>query len=272
MCQDPRWSPIVVQGPGPGIPDSLFTEIELPNGHFRGFSASATTYAIDGTTPWEMGGTPVLVIEKGPRGQYGESGEWLNHVERSGHSLLGWARDETGDRSGMGLKSMSLFVSEDDGLSWRRVGQIITGTDPAIQGKITGVGDCDAVDGKDGYYYLYCWRNNPGGVILARAPVAHPEPGNWKKFFNGSWSEPGLGGDATKLEVGGQTVARWLTTGETMIFGKVPGGYGLYFSQDHMNFATLLEPVLPGDNGSWRRPRPARFVCLSEPSGCEYRD
>ena len=107
--------PWVEQGPGPGIPDNLFTEIQLPNGHFRGFSASAITYAIDGATPWDMSAKPVPVIQKAPRGQYGESGEWLNHVERSDHSLLGWLHDETGDRPGMGLQSMSLAVSENDG-------------------------------------------------------------------------------------------------------------------------------------------------------------
>jgi|SRR5271169_1904596 len=101
--------------------------------------------------------------------RYGVSGEWLNHVERSGHSLLGWLRDETGDRPGMGLQSMSSALSENEGLSWRRLGQIITGTDPVIQCKITGVGNCDAVDGKDGYYYAYCWWNcHPRGVIVAR--------------------------------------------------------------------------------------------------------
>jgi len=37
--------PRVVRGPGPGIPDNPLTEIQLPNGRFRSFSASSTTYA-----------------------------------------------------------------------------------------------------------------------------------------------------------------------------------------------------------------------------------
>jgi len=57
--------PRVVQGPSPGIPDNPFTEIQLRNGRFRGFSASGTTYAIDGATPSDMTGTPVQVIPKG---------------------------------------------------------------------------------------------------------------------------------------------------------------------------------------------------------------
>jgi hypothetical protein len=107
--------PRIVGGPGPGIPDNPLTEIQLPNGRFRGFSASSTTYAIDGATPSDMGGTAVPVLPPRPRGQYGESGEWINHVERSGKSVLGWVHDETGDGPGMGQKSMSLAVSENDG-------------------------------------------------------------------------------------------------------------------------------------------------------------
>jgi hypothetical protein len=43
---------------------------------------------IDGGKPWEMGGKAVPVMKPGPRGQYGESGEWINHLERSGKQLF----------------------------------------------------------------------------------------------------------------------------------------------------------------------------------------
>jgi hypothetical protein len=152
--------------------------VRLPNGRFRGFSANVTTYAIDGDSPWDMAGTPMTVLGPAPRGQYGESGEWINHVERSDNRLLAWVHDETGDRFGTAItsvKSMSIAVSENDGKSWRRLGQIITGTQGVVQGEVTGVGDGDAVDGKDGFYYLYAWWNrHPGGVIVARAPVTNP--------------------------------------------------------------------------------------------------
>jgi hypothetical protein len=247
--------PRVVRGPGPGIPDNPLTEVNLPNGRFRGFSASSTTYAIDAASPSDMGGTAVPVLSPGPRGQYGDSGEWINHVERSGWTLLAWVHDETGDGPNQGLKSMSLAVSDNDGLSWRRLGQIITGKDSLTPGRITGEGDCTAVDGKDGYYYAYCWRNTNGGTIVARALAANPGPGNWKKYFEGGWSQPGLGGDATKLAPGiGTDTARWSTTGETLNLGWVPGqeGLRLYFSRDYVHFTALPEPLLVADpNVSW---------------------
>jgi hypothetical protein len=153
-----------------------------------------------------------------------------------------------------------MAVSENDGMSWQRLGQIVTGTEGWVQGKITGVGGANAIDGKDGYYYLYSWwnRNPGGGVIVSRAPVTNPGPGNWKKYFNGSWSEPGLGGNATPLDTVGGSVARWIATGETVKFGANPGGVGggLYVSQDHVHFKPLGVTVMPGDGGTWKRPDP----------------
>lgn len=251
--------PSVMRGPSPGIPDSQFSAVQLPNGQFRGFSANATTYAIDGAKPWAMGGTAVPVLKPGPYGQYGESGQWINHVERSGNTLLAWVHDETGDKPGMGLKSMSLAESKDFGITWRRLGQIITSSDTVTEGKVTGEGDCSAVNGGDGYYYAYCSRARDHAIIVARAPVDNPGPGHWNKWFNGGWSQPALGGDATPLSTKTAGLARWVTTGQTLGVGLVQGGIGLFMSSDHVTFAPLPEPLLPNGPGSWKRPDPQEF-------------
>jgi hypothetical protein len=250
---------MVARGPSPGIPDSQFTAIKLPNGQFRGFSASGTTYAIDGAKPSAMSGTAVPVLPPGPRGEYGESGEWINHVERSGNTLLAWVHDETGDKPGMGLKSMSLAVSNNEGLAWQRLGQIITGTEGVIQGKVTGEGDCSALNGGDGYYYAYCGRVRDHALIVARAPVDNPGPGHWLNWFNEAWSQPSLGGDATPLSAKSAGLARWVTTRQTVGLGAVPGGIGLFLSNDHTTFTALREPLLPNGPGSWSRPDPNEF-------------
>ena len=190
-------------------------------------------------------------------GTYGESGEWINHVERAGDTLLAWVHDETGDKPGMGPKPMSLAQSKNDGLCWQRVSQIVTGSDPLTQGKVTGEGDCSALNGVDGFYYTYCGRARDHAKIVARAPVDNPGPGHWMKWFNDAWSQPALGGDATPLASAG--LARWLTIGETLGVGVVPGGVGLFLSNDHVTFAQLCEPLFPNGPGSWRRPDPQEF-------------
>jgi hypothetical protein len=55
--------------------------------------------------------------------------------------------------------STSLAVSTDYGLTWKSYGQILTGTDTPTANKQTGEGSCSTVNGQDGYYYAYCFRN-----------------------------------------------------------------------------------------------------------------
>jgi hypothetical protein len=48
--------PRVVRGPAADIADNRFSEIQLPNGGFRGFDADGDTRVIDGRYPWDMDG------------------------------------------------------------------------------------------------------------------------------------------------------------------------------------------------------------------------
>jgi hypothetical protein len=92
-------------------------------------------------------------------------------------------------------------------------GQILAGTDSPAASKQTGEGNFTAVNGQDEYYYAYCFRQRDRALIVARAPVSNPYPGNWMKFFKGKWDQPGLGGDATALTGGsGISVARVRTS------------------------------------------------------------
>ncbi len=257
--------PVILQGPAANIADNPFSEIRLPNGQFRGFTANADTFAIDGKDPLDMAGPLRKVLGRAAPGRYGESGKWINHVERSGSLLLGWVHNETGDAPGQGLKSMSLAISRDDGLIWEDIGQIITGKGSAVSpGRITGEADCTAVDGQDGYYYAYCYRNENPGQIVARAPVSDPGPGKWMKYFQGRWDQPGLGGDATALPKGMDgNVARWTTNDEILLLGWTRGGMGLHLSvapNVFTAFADLPEPLLDLDPGSWNRPAPSELI------------
>jgi hypothetical protein len=257
--------PVIVQGPASNIADNPFSEIALPNGQFRGFTANAETFAIDGNSPLDMSGPLRKVLGRAAPGRYGESGKWINHVERSGNMLFGWVHNETGDAPGQGLKSMSLATSRDDGLSWQDTGQIITGKGSVVSsGKITGEADCTAVDGRDGYYYAYCYRNENPAQIVARAPVADPGPGKWMKYFQGRWDQPGLGGEATGLAKGSDgNVARWATNGEIVLLGWTHGGMGLHLSTAPDTFTTftdLPEPLLDADPGVWSRPAASELM------------
>ena len=253
----------VVRGPRTDIADNRFSEIALPTGGFRGFDAHGETRAIDGKTPLDMGATGRAVLKPGPPGSYSSCGQWLNHAERVGTTVLGFVHAETACNyaAGQTHKSMALATSNDDGLTWRDLGQFITGTDSPAAGKNTGEGDCTAVDGHDGYDYAYCFRPRDGGLIVARAPTANPGPGSWRKYLNGRWDQPGRGGDATRLMNGsGTSVARWTATGDLVLTGWVPGGLGLFLTRDHVSFKAVAAPLLVLDPGIWRRPAPSELV------------
>ncbi len=255
--------PHVVRGPAGDMADNRFTEIPLPGGGFRGFDAHGDTRAIDGRRPSDMGGPERTVLRPGAPGTYDSCGQWLNHAELDGTSVLGFVHDETACKYQVGQthKSMSLAVSADYGLTWTGLGQIITGTDTPTANRNTGEGDCTAINGADGYYYAYCFRPRDGALVAARAPVADPRAGHWMKFFQGKWSQPGLGGDATRLLTGsGASAARWTTTGQVVLTGWVPGGLGVFLSSDHTTFTPLRAPLLAIDPGVWKRPAPSELV------------
>jgi hypothetical protein len=108
---------------------------------------------------------------------------------------------------------------------------------------MTGDSCSSVVRGTDGYFYGYCLRNggqswNGGYDFVARAPIDHRGPVNWEKYFDGAWSEPGVGGKSSRLDGGG--VAWWLTADETIGVAWVKGGMGLTVSKDRLHFTPLL--------------------------------
>lgn len=251
--------PLVARGPAGDIADNAFSAIKLPNGKFRGFTAAGVTWAIDGNTPYDMGGPGATVLKRGLAGSPSSCGQWLNHVEVDGKTLLGWVHEETAcDYSkDQTHASMSFATSNDYGLTWKFSGPIISGTDAPAASKETGDSCGNVVRGNDGYFYAYCAHDGNhswygGYAFAARAPQNNPGPGNWTKYFNGTWTEPGVGGKSSKIDAG--AVAWWLTTDETVGFNWVKGGMGLTVSNDRLHFTPLLsEPIMLMEYGDWSR-------------------
>jgi hypothetical protein len=199
-------TPLVARGPAGNIADNVFSAIRLPNGKFRGFTAAGVTWAIDGGGhPYDVGGPGVTGLKPGPPGSPSACGQWLNHVELEGKTLLGWVHEETACdyHKDQTHASMSFATSADYGLTWSFKGQIIAGTDPPEAGKETGDSCVAVVRGEDGYFYASCvhdgghaWQG--GYSFVARAPIANPGPGQWKRYYNGAWSEPGVGGSRAR--------------------------------------------------------------------------
>ncbi len=124
--------------------------------------------------------------------------------------------------AGWTRKKTRLATSTDKGLTWKLVGDIITGYMPGenewlkFSGSYfeAGTGDFDFyADSLGGYFYIYScnayapkngkmnnflWYNE-----VARCAISDKmAPGKWFKFCNGSWDQPGLGGKATRVTMG----------------------------------------------------------------------
>jgi len=263
--------PLVARGPAPNIADASFTAIELPNGKFRGFTAAGTTWAIDGNHPYDMGGPAVAVLKAGPPGTPDSCGQWIVHVELEGTTLYGWDHNETAcnyAKYGQTHASMVIARSSDYGHTWTIEGPIITGTDPPRDDKETGDSCGNVVRGKDGYDYAYCVHNgghswDGGYTFAARASASDPGPGKWKKYFNGSWSEPGVDGKSSPIDGAGS--AWWNTTAETIGLNWVKGGMGVVASSDHLHFAPILsQPLILTEPGDWSRKNGLELVSYAD--------
>jgi len=131
--------------------------------------------------------------------------------ERDISPPAGWTRKKT-----------RLATSTDKGLTWHLEGDILTDYLPSsgdwlrFSGSYFEAGPADFdfyVDNQGGYFYIYScnsyapkngkmnnflWYNE-----VARCAISDKmAPGKWHKFCNGTWTEPGLGGKASKVSMG----------------------------------------------------------------------
>ncbi|PWH06361.1 hypothetical protein DEO23_05125 [Brachybacterium endophyticum] len=141
-----------------------------------------------------------------------DSGNWIGivHNEFTGRPF--------GD--GLHYDSLDYAVSTDSGHTWDIKDHIITspysterGDDEQFPEDTYNYGDGDPrlfVDTASGYFYVYygsrvIGKQGKGGSNVnlshvARAPISKKmEPGSWTKFYDGSFSQKGLGGKESNL-------------------------------------------------------------------------
>lgn len=254
--------PVVVRGPFPDELDAPFAALKLVDGSFRTFSANGSTYAIDSPSLWAVDGARVEVLEAGAEGSVNDCGRWLTSVARVDGEVLGLVHQEASCdyNAGRTDKSMAVAASSDEGLTWTDLGTVVTGTEPPQPGRINGEGDCTMVDGRDGHLYAYCLRNTDWQTIVARAPASAPTA--WRKYLDGEWSEPGLGGDATAIGFIGTGTGYLKELGlvAAVTTDRWFGGVRFSVSKDKVDFIDLNEPLLPIDGADWDRPSDTSLI------------
>lgn len=123
--------------------------------------------------------------------------------------------------NGEAYSSIGLARSNDNGLTWTRHGQVVTGitAQPTANFPRATLGALSpSVIVANGFYYMFYvdlgFQTGPDVIHVARASVSSGgAPGAWQKWRNGSFSEPGIGGSSTAVqgrEVGAATQATFL--------------------------------------------------------------
>ncbi|MFF2568702.1 RICIN domain-containing protein [Streptomyces sp. NPDC058084] len=123
---------------------------------------------------------------------------------------------------GVHFDGIDYAVSTDQGRTWTVKDHVITSHHSTVRGDTTafpqqtyhyGTGDPRLfVDTASGYFYAFYGSrivNKGGGWAafyghVARAPLSGKmAPGSWKKWYDGTWTEPGVGGrESTMVPVG----------------------------------------------------------------------
>ena len=117
-------------------------------------------------------------------------------------------------------KKIWLVTSRDLGMHWTFVGDVLTAVMPSPIDRMKysgseyemGPADYDLyVDTRGGYFYVTSWNGfvakngalnhfTAGTVEVARCALRDKMgPGKWFKFNNGTWTQPGLGGKASRV-------------------------------------------------------------------------
>ena len=251
-------TPQIVRGPSGAESDAPFVAIRKSAGGYRGFTSNHRTYAVDGATPVDMGGPKRVIMQPGRKGTLSDCGNWLTGALPLGGKLVGLVHGESDCEYDKGRthKAMAIATSADEGLTWTFLGPVITHTDKATAGKMTGEGDCTLADGGDNFLYIYCLRPSDWKITAARAPRGNIAPGHWMKWDGNGWRIPALDRAGAPLPGFPGHSAAFYTPRKAMLLLAVNKSLKLSLSSDKVNFAPLPAPLIIYDTDEWNRPAP----------------
>ena len=200
------------KNPSPGM-DFPFTPVVI-DGEFWVFSKNGyqkPVYRYKGTTIENAVRQPDGTAPELKTGMYILGGAWYDAADKKVYAPL---HTEIHGLVHPILREIHLASSTDKGLTWKYEGPIITDNLPdqprkgpnKFKGKLHSGGDGDQLiyeDKRNGFVYIFTDNYVWGGAkflrhCVARCAIADKmAPGKWRKFYDGAWNEPALGGKAS---------------------------------------------------------------------------
>jgi len=264
----------LINNTSPGVPNYDY----MPDGHVARIP-SGTNYimfwAAARSTYRTIGGTNIsatklspsgAVITYGPAGSYDNGGAWLMSVfRRPDSSLLGfyhaedWEFGTNANPNGIAWKYVARATSTNDGVTWQKDGVILSSANPKpATPDWGGNGDhCVVWDEANARWICFFHEDY---LMVASSSDSEGRPGTWYKYYQGAFTEPGIGGFASPLSgweahAGGNPSVHfntflncWVMVAHTWgsIFG--PSSLWISTSADLIHWAPprpLLESVTP---------------------------
>lgn len=116
----------------------------------------------------------------------------------------------TGEMTTSKFWAQIAYAESADKINWEKEGAVITGRDPKpnLPARAANGAGNPATIVHDGYIYIFYndWHTTignatgPDEIHVARAAVASDgKPGSWYKYYNGQFSEPGIGGNSSPV-------------------------------------------------------------------------
>ena len=168
------------------------------------FWPGSTSYRTRGTSIFDMDDTRAT-LRPGKHGQFDAGGAWLTSVFRqSGSWMIGFYHcedhyfpDDPNSRF-VAWKSIACCTSDNDGWDWKKHGAIITSaTSKPSKATWGGCGDHCVVWDAANKRWMCFYQEHFLHVAASSDPGG--KPGTWKKFYEGNFNEPGLGGRQSPL-------------------------------------------------------------------------
>lgn len=194
------------------VGDAIYFRINMRNNPDYDTTYFNPTITVPGTFDNGYAGFGAVYLDK-------ISGEILAFYHAEDHEGLEGLLCSVGAPAWYG--SVGLAISRDNGFTFDKLGQVITSNEPkntanpSPDGAHGVAGPAVIADPTGQYLYMYFaelprYPPRLDGIALARSKLEdRGRPGTWFKYYNGDFTEPGLGGRATHVVTGASTPGGW---------------------------------------------------------------
>ncbi|MCB0017707.1 MAG: hypothetical protein KDE09_07945, partial [Anaerolineales bacterium] len=201
----------VIRGPDT-VTDNPFNTLS-GSSTLSGYLANSTTVGYIGGSLETLRLFSSAVLQPGTG--FDSCGAWLNSAWQDDSLTRAWYHAETACNYPETHKSVAYAESYDGGQTFIKpnypANQVITAPANYTHPDEDDEGDHHVLQ-VGNYLYLYFIPSRDWQLRLARSHIDDGGlPGTWHKYYNGSFSEPGLGGESSPLDPTGALTRSWIS-------------------------------------------------------------